>query len=203
MKAVISPLYYLPPIHCMAAYVQCERLIIEASENYQKGSFRNKCIIGTSQGALTLSIPLLRGKHQSLDIRNVKISNAENWQRQHLRSVRTAYSNAPFFEHYCYRFEPLWQRQYKLLWELNMDMFKVIQNCLNLELKYDLTESYKPIYEEGTTDLRKIKRPFQKIKPYPQVTDELLPFQQDLSILDLIFHLGPEAPGYLKSLQIE
>jgi len=186
----------------MAVYVQCDNLNFEASENYQKGSFRNKCHIGTSQGVLTLSIPLMRGKHQSLGIENVKISNADNWSRQHLRSVQTAYSNAPFFEHYFYRFEQVWQQPYQLLWELNMDMFKVIEKCLGLEIPYNLTIAYEQIVDGPVLDLRKTKRPFQEIKPYPQVCEAVIPFQHDLSILDLIFHLGPEAAGYLKSLQI-
>jgi len=198
MRKIISPLFYLPPIHCVTQYIQCDELIIEANENYQKGSFRNKCRIATAQGSIILSVPLRRGKHQALGIKNVLISNEENWRLQHWRSITTAYNNTPYFEHYSYLFEAVYTQQFDRLWEFNMAMMFVIQKCLGITLDYHLSEKYESDVEGYELDLRKIKRPTADIKPYPQVHEETTGFLSDMSIIDLIFHLGPEARVYLK-----
>ena len=198
MTEVISPLYYLPPIHCVGTYVQKAEVLLEANENYQKGSFRNKCLIGTAQGPLILSIPLRRGKHQSQDIQQVLISNEEDWQIQHWRSIKTAYSNTPYFEHYHYIFEAVYAQSVELLWDFNMQLMDAVQKCLGSEISFLLSEDFQKEYGTEVIDFRKIKRPSKVIPAYPQVHEEAVPFQSDMSILDLIFHLGPEALGYLK-----
>lgn len=198
MSTVISPLYYLPPIHVMATYLQSAEVIFEAHENYQKGSFRNKCQIGTAQGPITLSIPLRRGKHQAQDIQSVLISNEEDWKTQHWRSIKTAYSNTPYFEHYDYLFKGIYIKDVELLWEFNRSMLKVVQQCIGTKIDFQLSNDYQKDYGVDVVDFRKTKRPLRQIPEYPQVHEEAIPFQSDMSILDLIFHLGPEAQGYLR-----
>ena len=202
MMHIITPIYYLPPISCVALYIQNEDITIESFEHYQKGTFRNKCKIGTSQGPLLLSIPLRRGKHQSQDIRQVLISNEDNWALQHIRSIRTAYSNTPYFEHYFYQFEEIFQKPHTLLWEFNLDMLKIIQQCIGSNIDFSFSLEYISETGNDIIDLRNKKRPFMEIPPYPQVHEGGIPFQQDLSIIDLIFHLGPEALSYLKSIRL-
>jgi len=183
----------------MGTYVQKTAVILEANESYQKGSFRNKCRIGTAQGPITLSIPLRRGKHQSLDIQSVLISNEEDWRTQHWRSIRTAYSNTPYFEHYDYLFEGVYNQQAELLWEFNMEMLKTVQQCLGSSIDFQFSKEYQKEYGPDVMDFRKIKRPTKEIPAYPQVHEVAISFLPDMSILDLIFHLGPEALEYLKS----
>ncbi len=185
----------------MGTYVQ-KTTVLEANENYQKGSYRNKCRIGTAQGPLTLSIPLRRGKHQSLGIQNVLISNEEDWQKQHWRSIETAYSNAPYFEHYAYLFESVYARSFDRLWDFNISMMDIVQQCLGSNIDFQLSANFLDQYGDSSIDLRKTKRPFIDIPSYPQVHEETMPFQSDMCILDLIFHLGPEALGYLKTLPL-
>ena len=88
-------LYYLPPVSWCAAAWNSEAIVVEACENYQKGSLRNRCFIAGPNGVQRLSIPLEKGKHRQMPIRDVRIAYDEPWQRQHWRSISTAYGNAP------------------------------------------------------------------------------------------------------------
>jgi len=187
----------------MAAFVQNGEVVLEVHENYQKGTFRNKCRIGTAQGELILSIPLKRGKHQAQGIKNVLISNSQNWQLQHWRSIQTAYSNAPFFEHYAHYFQHVYTEQKELLWDLNISVFETIQRCIGSSIVVLESEQYLRDYGNEVVDFRNLKRPSQPVPYYPQVHEESIAFQADLSILDLIFHLGPESLGYLKKCPVQ
>lgn len=183
----------------MGTFVQKEKVVLEAKENYQKGSFRNKCQIGTAQGPLMLSIPLRRGKHQAQGIQNVLVSNDMDWQTQHWRSIKTAYSNTPYYEHYDYLFEAVYNLKIDLLWDFNMQLLEVVQKCIGSDVVFELSSEYQKEYETADIDFRKVKRPSQVIPSYPQVHEETVPFQSNMCILDLIFHLGPESIGYLKN----
>ena len=183
----------------MGSFVQKGHVVLEANENYQKGSFRNKCQIGTAQGPLILSIPLRRGKHQAQEIKKVLISNELDWQTQHWRSIKTAYSNTPYYEHYDYLFEAIYNQKIELLWDFNIQLLDIVQKCIGSDIRFELSSSFQKKYNSDCIDFRNVKRPSQVIPTYPQVHEETFPFQSDLSVLDLIFHLGPEALGYLKN----
>ncbi|MBK6995246.1 MAG: WbqC family protein [Lewinellaceae bacterium] len=87
---------YLPSIAWCSAVWQEKLVALDAAEHYQKGSLRNRCHIAGPNGPQRLSIPLIKGKHQQTPIRGVRISYEIPWQRQHWRTIKTVYGNAPF-----------------------------------------------------------------------------------------------------------
>ena len=92
---------YFPPIHTFSNALTSGVLMIEKWENYQKRSYRNKCNILTSQGILTLSIPLQKGKNNAQNIQHVLINKDEDWQTKHIRAIEAAYGKSPFYIHAC------------------------------------------------------------------------------------------------------
>ncbi|MEZ4949950.1 MAG: WbqC family protein [Saprospiraceae bacterium] len=100
-KRALIELHYLPNIQYMSKWYLYDEIILEGSENYSKGGFRNRCMIATSLGAKRLSIPLQKGKNNQTSIKEVKIAYDQDWQTQHWRSIKTAYNSAPYFEFYA------------------------------------------------------------------------------------------------------
>lgn len=185
------PLYYLPPVSWCAAAWNNEVVVLEAQEHYQKGSLRNRCYIAGPNGIQRLSIPLEKGKNQQMPIREVRIAYNEPWQRQHWRSIRTAYGNAPFFEHYAGDLAPFYEKRYTFLFDYNLELLKLIfQKKLGWPGKIRLSEQYRP---PATLS----PYPVFQAKPYPQVFEDRHGFLPDLSVLDLLFCCGKEAGFYL------
>ncbi len=200
MTKLVANLYYFPPVAYCAYWAQHSNLTIEGTENYQKRSFRNKCDILTHQGKRRLSVPLKRGKHQSKPYRDVQISYDDAWVRHHLLSIRNAYNQAPYFEHYFDKIEPILKNRYKFLFDLNLAILAFLAYSLDTEWELNFTDTFQQQYDLRTIDIRdnfddRLKR--TRLAPYQQIFSHLFDFQTDLSILDLLFCKGPEATIYL------
>lgn len=195
----LLPSSYLPPVSWCAAAWNSKRIFLEACENYQKGSLRNRCHIAGPNGVQRLSIPLLKGKHQQTPLREVRIAYDERWQRQHWRTIKTAYSNAPFFEHYAGDLAPFYERRYAFLFDYNLDLLTfILQKKLDWQGRVILTQAWLPTEKWGpVADLREAfsgkpgERPewFRPLR-YPQVFEERGGFLPNLSVLDLLFCCG-------------
>lgn len=190
---------YLPPVSWCAAVWNSEEVYIEACENYQKGSPRNRCHIAGPNGVQRLSIPLLKGKHQQTPVREVRIAYDEPWQRQHWRTIKTAYGNAPFFEHYADEIAPFYERRYEFLFDYNLDLLTfILKKKLGWKGSFVLTQEWLPSEKwKSATDLREAFSGEQGEWPdwfsptrYPQVFEERQGFLPNLSVLDLLFCCG-------------
>ena len=174
-------------------------MTIEAHEHYQKRSLRNKCVITSSQGPKILSIPLKKGKHNQQLITQVAISYDEPWETKHLRSLKTAYQSAPFFDHYFAEVESLYQDPGKYLFDFNWKILNYFLHLFELPLP-----SKSNGYERRVCgfDARGSVTPrsFDQIRlpPYNHVFEDRHGYLSNLSILDLLFCLGPEASVYLQ-----
>ena len=205
-------LCYLPPVSWCAAAWSSGDVMIEACENYQKGSLRNRCYIAGPNGIQRLSIPLEKGKHQQTPIREVRIACDESWQRQHWRSIRTAYGNAPFFEHYAGDLAPFYERRYTFLFDYNLDLLALIlQKKIGWKGQIIMTSEWQPSSKRvSATDLREAFSGEPDLWPewfypirYPQVFEERNGFLPNLSVLDMLFCCGKTGGEVLKKSTTE
>lgn len=187
---------YLPPISYFIALKNSENVWLEAHENYVKQSYRNRCKIATANGIETLSIPVESNKGEKASIRDVRISPHDNWQQTHWRAITSAYRNSPFFDYYEDDFRPFYEKSWTFLWDYNQELLTLVLNLLDIELTIKLTENFRSDYLDSN-DLREIihpkKEPVFISKPYYQVFENKFGFQEDLSIVDLLFNMGNEA----------
>ncbi len=142
MSKVLSELHFLPCIGVFQCYAQATEIILEAQENYQKGSYRNRCHIIGANGLQRLSIPLASGKNNQLNIQEVQISDQQDWARQHWQSIRSAYGNAPFYFYYADQLEAEIRASGRTLWEYNLRLLKVIFALLQWEKPLHFTEKF-------------------------------------------------------------
>ncbi len=197
-------LHYLPCIQYMCKFILYDEVIIERHENYQKRSYRNRCHVIGSHGVERLSIPLQSGKHEQLPITEVRISYDRPWYASHWNTIKSAYGRAPYFEHYSDTLKEILYARHEFLFEMNTTILNWLTHSIGLR-KNTITSHYEKIALESI-DLRnfvQFKKGITDAKframPYFQVFDDRQDFEPNLSVIDLLFALGPETKGYLRS----
>jgi hypothetical protein len=196
-KILLTDLQYLPSLAFWQTLAGYDTVCLEQSENYVKGSPRNRCAIASSNGLLRLSVPLQQGKNQQQGIRDVRIANETAWQRQHWRSINSAYGSAPFWTHYDAHFQPFYTKKYDFLWDFNHDLFILTLKLLKLKPEIIYTQTYEKASTESEKydDIRynkKYENPeiLLTTQPYPQIFSAKYGFIPDLSIIDGLFCMG-------------
>jgi hypothetical protein len=201
MAYCIAGCQYIPSIEYFAHWLQAGSLRIEACAYYQKRSWRNKtCILGQIE-PLELSIPLRKGKNNSMPITQVAIAYDEPWYRQHYHSLCTAYGKTAFFEEMQEEIKETLYSKPETLWDLNIKMLNIIIGLLPGRWMYDTTDLYQEHDPQALTDVRKgVPAGISSISalPYPQVNRALSSHQSNLSIIDALCHLGPGTKDYLE-----
>ena len=205
MKSLLHPVY-LPNIVTFAIIAQNE-VRWEVEDNFQKQTCRNRTYICTDRGNLMLNIPIKHvGKNQGRQkYKDVKIDNDFNWQRQHWRTLQTAYRTSPFFEYYEDDIAPLYNETYDVLLDYNLIATAVICDCLQIAMPSSKTETYV-IEPADVTDVRYLvnskKDTSLDLEVYNQVFGNRHGFLRNRSILDLLFNEGTNALTYLKNINL-
>ena len=191
---------------------------IEACENYQKQSYRNRCRFYAADGVQALSFPIVHedGRHKH-PVNQIKVDYSTPWLQQHKRAIVSAYRTSAYFEYYQDELFAIMDSKPERLIDLNMALLRFFIEKTGLCVDLRLTEEYSAdgtVYDadNGTVsceDLREVihpKRPntilreLELEKPYFQVFAQKYGFQYDLSIMDLLFNEGPDSILYLKNL---
>jgi hypothetical protein len=198
----LLPSAYLGPISYFQFLAQNPSSIIERHEHYVKQTCRARCYIYGAMGVLKLVIPIKSTGNQTA-MKDVIIANDSNWQVIHWRSICSAYRSSPFFEFYENDIAPFYNRPYEKLMDFNHDIQETILKLLNLKTDIGFTKEYHA-QPNGVMDLRNEFKKLQQIQAkasvptYIQVFDANKGFIPNLSIIDLLFNLGP---GSLDVLQ--
>ena len=196
----VGSVAYLPPVSFFMKASHCNGILIEQHENYNRQTYRNRCRIPGPNGILTLSIPVRHQSGQKIPIREVLIDNREAWQRQHWRSITSAYNKSPFFLFYMDSFCQFYEDPAENLFDFNMGLLHLCLNLLKFNTDITFTQKFK---EEGKYPndyrfkLSPKKDPPFALPVYPQVFSERYPFAPDMSIIDLLFNEGPLAANLL------
>ena len=207
MTALIES-HYLPSIAYFAALSPCNELLVERHERYVKQSYRNRCYILNAQGREMLTVPV---SYSQGDLTTaVKIDYNQKWQNKHWRAIQTAYGNAPFFEFYAERVRNIIFEKHVFLYDLNLQVLSFCLSLLKWTIPIKETLNYEKdpksaiidlrdkINAKNATDWQELYRP----EPYIQVFGNM--FEPNLSLIDLIFCVGPEASGVVsKSYQLK
>lgn len=199
-KQHLLPCSYLAPIGYYAILLQYPSCIIEQYDFFVKQTIRNRCAILGANGKLILSIPKKRKSNSKTILKEIQISYDAPWQKLHWKSITSAYRSSAYFEYYEDFFAPLYQKKEKFLVDFNGKMQKIIFNCLQTDDSSTLSTSYQN--ETEKIDLRNDGFELQEQNKYQQVFEASCDFIPNLSIIDLLFNLGPEATDYLLNINL-
>ena len=199
MNILIHPTYF-PSISHFVAIANAEKVTFEMDDNFQKQTNRNRMFIYSQNGLQLLNIPIKHSKEASQKTKDVKLETAFDWQKQHFKSLESAYRTTPFFEYFEDELLPIFQKKHTFLMDLNLQTMEIVSKCLRLDFPYDETTEY---FHEITdkTDYRNLvngKKDTSLFETYTQVFGDKHGFLNNLSILDLLFNEGRYAVDYLK-----
>jgi len=192
--------FYFGPIDYYAEMLKSENLSIEVFENFQKQTYRNRMNILGANGKLMLNIPILHNGTRLF--KDLQPSYEYDWQKEHFKSIKSAYRSSPYFEYYEDDIAPFYEQKEKYLLDFNLKTIDFINQKLKLDLVIDKTESFEKINIENDfrNQFSAKKEPQYKLPEYAQVFDEKFGFIEGLSILDLLFSEGPSTAIYLKNI---
>ena len=218
---------YLPPVSYLAAIAEEMEglsnrtdgdssleltpsvIYIEACENYQKQSYRNRCRFYAADGVQDLNIPVVHeGGTHKLPVSDMKIDWSKPWLQQHERAIVSAYRTSAYFEYYMDDFFAIYAEKPERLIDLNTSLLRFLLDKTGIAAEIRFTEDYSREWTAGEDLREKIhpKRTHDILarlgleKPYFQVFARKYGFQSDLSAIDLLFNEGPDSLIYLKRL---
>jgi hypothetical protein len=204
---IVSELQYFPPISFFPTLYTESYVVLDLYEIYRKMSFRNRCLIAGAQGIVSLSVPLRYGRNQQLQVKEVLISNTENWQARHFKSIQSTYNRSPFFEYYRDELFGIYQTPFSRLADWNLYCLNWVKGKLewNAEIRFGETEIPRKADEPDDLRNRVVPKNYSQLNPvkYRQVFEERTGFFPNLSILDLLFNTGNRAGELLRNSNLK
>lgn len=191
---------------------------------YTKNDWRNRNRIKTVQGANWLTIPV--GSPEQRLIYQVEPAN-DHWPRKHWATIQQSYSKTPYFKRYRDFFEHVYtQAKWTNLSELNQFLIKTIsREYLGIKTEFRDSREFSPtgenahrlldllqkvgatLYVSGPTaknylDEQEfvdtgIELVYKDYSGYPEYPQPFPPFEHKVSVVDLLFNCGSEAPFYI------
>lgn len=189
----ILPIAYMPSVEYVARLLR-EECIIDLGEHYIKRSQRNRAQILSANGVMSLTVNVENANRPRQKIKDVRIDYSKRWQHQHWVSILSAYKSSPYFDHYAHLLEPYYKREWQYLADYNMEYLSTLLRLLGVDDKVNISEKYVAA-REGDLDLRPKHNEGSTFvaEPYFQVFSDRMPFEANLSILDLLMCEGPQA----------
>lgn len=191
---------------------------------YTKNDWRNRNKVKSADGARWLTIPIHKHEHRLIcDVR----LGAPDWGRTHWDTIGQLYRKAPYFRLYKGFFEHVYlERRWELLSELNQFLIESIsRDMLGIRTEFadsrtfgasggrlarllDLLSmvganayvsgpSAKSYIDETEFERKGIQLVYKDYSKYPEYPQFYPPFAHGVTILDLLFQTGPEAPYFI------
>lgn len=201
MSLVICPAY-LPSIYYFYFLIKNDKITWYIHGDYQKQTFRNRTKIYSSNGLFKMYIPVVKAKNEKerKDLKT-KICYEENWQKQHWKTIENSYSSSPYFEFYKYELIGFYKSKFEYLMDYNIKLIMTLLSILKIKLK---TKSSKKILFQNENEKEIISTKQKKkiiFNKYTQVFSKKHGYLENLSVIDLIFNLGPESIDFINNLE--
>ncbi len=202
---------YFPNIEYLAHLVAAEKVIIDLHETYPEQTGRNRCQIMTGNGPVSLTVPVEKPHGNHTRTLEVIASGHSNWRENHWKTIVSAYRNAPFFLYYCDMVKELiLDKKHQHLHLLNRQILEMVlpEIGLNVSLEYSshfIQDTRECIDRRFSLSPKAKDRggvAYPEFPPYYQVFEDRFGFQPNLSIIDLLFNMGPDTLGYLEGMKL-
>lgn len=234
MPVLLSAAYF-PPVEYFAVMakeftlspdrVNPSIVYIEACENYQKQSYRNRCTFYSGSGPQSLSFPVVHSEVHNIPITEIEIDYSRPWVQQHKRAIVSAYGTSAYFGYYQDDLFAILDSGIRTLFDLDLAVMRFFLEKTGVSAELRFTDRF--IIPENRRDWScnewscfpdtgRFGRDFREAihpkrnngimgmlgleKPYFQVFSQKYGFVPGLSVMDLLFNEGPDSIMYLKKL---
>lgn len=192
---------YLPNLEYLTQVIKHNTIVLEKYEHFVKQTYRNRCEVLTSNGRMTLSIPLIKQADKEI-ISDKRISYAEKWQQQHWRTITSAYKNSPYFEFFEDELKPFYETKHEFLFDFNTQLLQTVLHILRIKKQIQFTTQFEKTPND-VRDMRMLSDGIQKDgltqSSYYQVFSDKYEFTSNLSCLDAVFNLGLKTIDFCQS----
>ncbi len=182
---------------------------------------RNK--IKTAKGTEWLTVPVAKVQRQQL-IHETQIAEGD-WQQRHLKSLQHNYGRAPYFQDYRALLERLYCQPHTNLSEFNRLATSLICDLLRIKTRLICSMDLNPVgtkddrlidicqkldarsYLSGPSardyivaekfQAAGLKLAYKDYAGYPEHPQQYSPFSHEVTILDVLFNCGTQAPHYI------
>ena len=206
---MILPCCYLAPISHYSAYYRADEVWLEVCDHFTKQTLRNRCWIDSPNGALALTVPVVKTEGKTA-MKDIRISDHGNWRHQHWVALESSYRQSPFFEYYADDFAPFYEKKWEFLADYNEELMALVTSLLDIQKPVTRTQTYSPsplpapplgecLNAAAIPSAASVALPQRGSGEgaYYQVFASRHGFLPDLSIVDLLFNLGPEGVLWL------
>lgn len=223
-KVAVLQSNYLPWKGYFDIIHDVDEFIFYDEVQFTKNDWRNRNQIITPQGRVWLSVPV--GSDENRSILEVKIKDTK-WQRKHYQTLEMAYHKAPFWNRYESFFHFVYlEKVWEYLYELNRFLIEHIsRDFLYIDTKFSDSCDYptygvkhekllslvqaakadvyvsgpaaKDYIVMGDYEDAGIHLVWKDYSGYPVYSQMSTLFTHQVSILDLLFNTGEEAPDYI------
>jgi hypothetical protein len=206
---------------------QVDEFILYDDRQYTRRDWRNRNLIKTPNGLLWLTIPVrVKGRYEQR-IDETTISDPE-WAQRHWKSISHAYASAPYFDHLRDEFAALYAASIEEhLSAVNKRFLEAICRMLGIRTRLSWSSDYNAVgdrterlvslcrlagaqeYLSGPAARSYIdEERFQEAgialsyiyySGYPEYPQLHGAFEHGVSIIDLLFNVGPDAPRFMTS----
>ncbi len=192
---------YLPNAEYFSWLLKQDTVFFAGETLYQKQTFRNRTMIYGANGELKLIIPIRHNQKNTkpLDI-EIKISYDMNWQNQHWKSICSSYRSSPFFEFYEDEIAEFYKEKRESLFMFNLSLLIKLMMLLEEPFEYKIISFENGIYSHLNSLITPKIKSQTIFETYTQVFSSKHGFISNLSILDILFNLGPNSSDYLKNI---
>lgn len=193
---------YAPPLTYLRGMNQEKEVQMEVHEFFVKQTLRNRTHILSPNGIQALIIPVKHENRTKTPVKDLKISNDSNWQRQHWRSLDAAYRRSAFFEFYADDLAPFYEKEYTYLHDFNTAVLEWLLGVYKINIQITPNNTFEKELPASETDCRTLCDTGVPVfnhseKSYPQVFSYKESFTPGLSAYDLVFNMGPACNSYL------
>lgn len=189
----ITHLPFFPSIAWLSFAEKQKEISIDIYETFPKQTFRNRILLMSSNGLQAITVPVQRDKHEKILTKDAKISYKENWNIRLWRAIYSNYGNSPYFEYYSDEIKNILLKEFEYLLDLNVEVFMFLKKCFSLSCNLNLTDKFVGSKENNYLNSFSIKTRKSDgvgFPPYIQCFYEKIPFEENLSSLDLLLCLG-------------
>lgn len=178
-----------------------QQIVLDIGEYFRKQSYHNRMHILSANGKLALSVPTAGGNFHK-PLHTVEISYAHVWIPKFKQALQSAYGSSPYYTFYDYLLEPLLSTEHQHLHEFSLSLTHWINTQLKARLNIESTSQYieTPVIKDhrNAFNAKQATETGIPLNRYAQTFEYKFGFVPDLSILDLLFNLGPDACDYLQ-----
>lgn len=206
-ELVLVSTAYLAPVSYLSEIIESTTIIVEADENYNKQTIRNRCYIAAANGVQCLTVPVKKNPEIKTKIRYQRIDNSFPWQKNHIRSIKSAYGSAPYYDYFHEDLFKILLSDHNYLIDLNYELLNYLLEIILpkdldtpdqiFNLDYDWSATLNCPDFRHLSDRKSPDKNYPTLQAYTQVFQEKMEFQKDLSALDLVFNHGKQSIKYL------